>query len=346
MEKPKDRDFIETIESLLFCVVGYLHPHDRYTAYLKYIPSPDGRWGRLGTRYARAFPYYHVSQVEHTYDFLKKNYAQYIFNCPVRNIMVSSVPHSHVKTYYRPRNRLRTIESNGADDDLEQHLLDLVTFLSEISGVNHDDFGVTGSLLTATHNPGFSDIDLTVYGSSASLKLKSALVRKRGEHDEIRSLDHEEMVKWSRGRSQRFPMKFEELMVLAERRWNYGIHRGTYFSVHPIRTDDEITERYGERLYRQLGEISGTARIVENRESIYLPAIYEVKEVESSSEAATNITRIVSYEGLFCDAFENGERVAFEGNLEEVSGSQEYNQAVIGGSGHGGGYMKLAADCD
>jgi hypothetical protein len=342
VEKPKDRDFIETIEGLLFCVVGYLHPPDQYTAYLKYIPSPHGKWGRSGTCYARALPYYHVSQVENTYDFLRKNYPQYIFDCPVRNITVSSVPHSRVKTYYRPRDRLRSVESFGADDDLERRLIDLITFLSEISGVRHDDFGVTGSLLTATHNPGFSDIDLTVYGSSASLRLKSALTRKRGKHDEIRSLDHEEMLEWSRSRSQRFPMKLEELMVLADRRWNYGIHGGTYFSVHPIRTDEEIAERYGERLYRQQGEVSGTARIVDNRESIYLPAIYAVEDVESRSEEATSITSIVSYEGLFCDAFEKGELVAFEGNLEEVSGSQESHQAVIGGSGHSGGYMKLA----
>ena len=71
MEKPKDKDFIETIEGLLFCVVGYLHPPDRYTAYLKYVPSEGGKWKRGETRYARVLPYYHVSQVENTYGFLR-----------------------------------------------------------------------------------------------------------------------------------------------------------------------------------------------------------------------------------------------------------------------------------
>jgi len=41
--KPKDRDFVETLEGLLFCVVGYLHPPDKYTAYLKYSPAAEGR---------------------------------------------------------------------------------------------------------------------------------------------------------------------------------------------------------------------------------------------------------------------------------------------------------------
>ena len=44
MEKPKDRDFVETVESFLFCVVGYLHPPDKVTAYLKYVPDTEGKW--------------------------------------------------------------------------------------------------------------------------------------------------------------------------------------------------------------------------------------------------------------------------------------------------------------
>ena len=40
---PKDRDFVETAEGFFFCLVGYLHPPDRYTAYLKYTPAESGR---------------------------------------------------------------------------------------------------------------------------------------------------------------------------------------------------------------------------------------------------------------------------------------------------------------
>jgi len=343
MEKPKDRDFVETAEGLLFCVVGYLHPPDRYTAYLKYVPAPDGRWSRGGTRYARAIDYYHVSQMEKTYTLLREHYPQYLFSCPVRNITVSSVPHTMVKTYYHPRRRLQSILVEGAGDPLEQRLIDLVALLSDLSGLREGDFGVTGSLLTASHSPEFSDIDLTVYGFKASQRLKEALIEAKREGNVVQPYGHERMAEWSRSRSQRFPLSFEELMGIAERRWNYGVHWGGYFSIHPIRTDDEITERYGDRIYRRRGVATGIAEITDSRESIYLPAIYHVDNVKKEAMIQEEVEQVISYEGLFCDIFEEGEQIEFKGTLEEVSANRDYYRVVIGSAGSRGGYIKMAA---
>ena len=62
--EPNDRDMVETRDGLMFVVVGYLHPPGRVTAYLKYVPSEEGRWRRGDTRYTRTLRYYHVTQVE------------------------------------------------------------------------------------------------------------------------------------------------------------------------------------------------------------------------------------------------------------------------------------------
>jgi len=51
--KPKDKDFVETKECLFFCVVGYLHPPDAFTAYLKYRPEAGGRWQRAARSFHR-----------------------------------------------------------------------------------------------------------------------------------------------------------------------------------------------------------------------------------------------------------------------------------------------------
>ena len=72
--KPKDRDFIETPEGFLFCVVGYIHPPDKYTVYLKYTPTTEGRWQRQGKAYHRQLAFYHAHQVGQTLDFLEKSY--------------------------------------------------------------------------------------------------------------------------------------------------------------------------------------------------------------------------------------------------------------------------------
>jgi predicted nucleotidyltransferase len=339
MEKPKDRDFIEATEGLLFCVIGYLHPPDRYTSYLKYIPESTGKWSKGNIRYSRVIPYYHVSQVESTYEYLRENYPQYLYDCPVRNITISSVPKNYVARYYRPKNRLIDIFENGPMDKLEDTLYELVTILSGLSGLKPSDLGVTGSILTRNHNAEFSDIDLTVYGKKASNLLKETIIGLRGEDSIIQPFNAAKKMIWSQTRADRFSININELMGFAERRWNYGIFRDTYFSIHPIRTDIEIDERYGDYIYKQIGEVTGVGLVTNNSESIFLPARYSVKDVKINADYG-DVTEIVSYEGLYSDMFVAGEFIEFKGILEQLKGREERQRIVIGGSGSSSSYIK------
>ncbi|HUV33419.1 MAG TPA: nucleotidyltransferase domain-containing protein [Candidatus Desulfaltia sp.] len=335
--KPKDRDFVETVEGHLFCVVGYLHPPDGYTAYLKYVTAPLGKWGRGTTRYSRALPFYHVAQVENTYEYLRRNLPQYLIDCPVRGFTVSWVPRASVKKYFWAQRGLREIRSRGARDSLEERLLGLADLLSEVAGVK--ELGVTGSLLTGIHNPDFSDMDLTVYGRKTSERLRDAVVRLKEEDGRIQPPSPEEVEAWCRERTGKFPLTINELRRVAESRWSYGYYEGTYFSVHPTRTDKEITEGYGDNTYRRLGEVRGTATVVDAGESIYLPATYIVEDAEIDGRGA-EVTRLVSYEGLYGGVFKEGDRVEFRGVLEEVRGRAPLNQVVVGGAGSPSGYIK------
>jgi len=339
LNKHKDRDFIETKEGLIFCVVGYLHPPDRYTAYLKYIPSLKGKWRREGIRYKRTLPYYHLSQMENTYKFLKKTYPEYIYDCPVRNIEISSVPKDRVKRYYPPRERIAQLIEEGPDDSLEDKLLNLIYYITENTSLNFRDFGVTGSILTETHNPDFSDIDLTVYGLEATLIAKNFLISSK-DQDVISSIGKNHKQKFLRTRSDRFPLEINDLKQILERRWNFGIYKGTYFSIHPIRRDKDITETYGEKTYNQLGVISGTSKISDDQESHYLPSIYGLKQ--TSGEGLPNLKNLVSYESLFSGVFYQGEKIDFRGVLEEVKGPENFYRVVIGAAGYNKGYVRLS----
>jgi predicted nucleotidyltransferase len=341
MERLKDRDFIETVEGLIWCVVGYLHPPDRYTAYVKYVPSEGGKWRRGGSGYRRVIPFYHVSQVEATYDLLRQGHPEYIYRCPVRNITVSSVPLERVETYHRPRARLASLMREGRGDELEERLVGLARLLCSTSGIEASDLGVTGSLLTGSHRPEFSDIDLTVYGMEASRKLKDAILETRGEDGPIRPFSEERKREWSHSRSGRLPLNFEQLMAFAERRWNYGVYEGTYFSVHPVRTDAEITEEYGDLRYSQAGPVEGRAVIEDSSESIYLPAVYRVSDVETRGPGG-EVSEIASYEGLFCDMFGPGDAVEFMGVLEHVTGMRGFDRVVVGSAGSLPGYIRDA----
>lgn len=337
--KPKDRDFIQTLDDHLFCVVGYLHPPDGYTAYLKYVPSLEGKWGRNGQRYSRTLPFYSVSQVENTYAYLKAVYPQYLFDCSIRNITLSWVPETHVKQYYRPREKLREISSRRASDTLEQKLQDLSSLLSE--KVDKNSLGITGSILTGIHNPRFSDIDLTVYGHNESIRLIKALEELKDKGKQVKSVSKKEKKEWVNNRAKRFPLSINDLERMVNRRWNYGYIDGTYFSIHPTRTDEEIVENYSDNTYQRIGNMKGTATVSGTKESIYLPAIYQLKDVKTE-DGNEEITQLVSFEGLYGSLFEVGEEIVFEGILEEIRGKTPGYRVLVGGAGSPNSYVKWA----
>ncbi len=330
--KPKDRDFLRTREGMFFCVTGYLHPPDRYTAYLKYSPAASGKWHNAETAYQRELPYYHVRSVEDTIQHLEAHYPWYVADCPVRNIRFSMVPREYVARYYDPQERLREILAHPGDS-LEEEVCGLATEIAETAGVPVGDLGITGSILIGLHNPTFSDIDLVVYGRQSARRVRRALgagdnesgKERRGRAAQsaaprIRELGAAFIERWSRGIAERFPLTVSEAQYLARRRWNYGWYGERYFSIHPIRTDDEITEHYGDHIYRGQGAARIRATVVGTSDALFMPAGYllaDVEVLEGLAEAA-DVRELVSYEGLYRDVADVGQRIEAKGNVERV----------------------------
>ena len=143
----------------------------------------------------------------------------------------------------------------------------------------------------------------------------------------------EEKEVWVKNRGERFPLSVDDLRNIAEKRWNYGYFEGTYFSVHPTRTDEEITEDYGDNTYHRKKVVEGTATVSDNRDSIYLPAVYGV---EDSGE----VSEVVSFEGLYGSLFEVGDRIRFKGVLEEIRVKDLRYRVLVGGASSPDGYIK------
>lgn len=336
--KPKDRDFLRTREGMFFCVTGYLHPPDRYTAYLKYSPTSEGKWEDDSTAYRRELPYYHVRNVARTIDYLEEHYPEYVSYCPVRDFRFSMVPRHHVARYYLPKARMVEI-LRSPQDPLEEEVRGLALHLAVGATIDPAALGVTGSILIDLHNAKFSDIDLTVYGLDNARRLREAL-RQRAV-PRVQRLDEQFMAKWSRGIADRFPLTVEEARTFASRRWNYGTYGGRYFSIHPIRSDDEITEPYGDHTYRGRGSGRIRAIVADASEALYMPAIYRVQEVrvlEGNPEAAS-VREVVSYEGLYRDIADADSLIEAKGKLETVDG--EPRRLVVGSMALAGqGYIK------
>ncbi len=342
--KPKDRDFLETEEGLLFCVVGYLHPPDRYTAYLKYSPAAEGRWHRSGQAYHRNLAYYHAHQVGQTLDFLEAHYPDYVQYCPVRNMRFSFVPHERVRTYYRPEERLAEIV-RAPRDPLEEEVAHLAQAIHDAAGVALEQLGVTGSILLGIHDPSFSDIDLIVYGAENARRLRAALAADA--IPDLYPLDGAFVERWCQETAPRHHLTLQDARWLSARRWNYRLYgpQRRYLSLHPTRSDAEIREAYGEHTYRDIGAARLQGVISDADEAIFLPAVYRLEQARILEGPQVPVREVCSYEGLFCQAADVGQTVEAQGKLEEVDGGSWY-RLVIGSSHRAGAEYLRVVDLD
>jgi predicted nucleotidyltransferase len=313
MRRPKDRDFLETTEGLLFCVVGYLHPPGRYVAYLKYTPADTGKWARGDVAYRRELPYYHVRHVRRTLEWLEAEHPRYLWTDPATGLRFSHVPEDAVMRHYAPERRLAEIVASPADS-LERETSDLTTLLSRAGGLPTELFGVSGSILIGLHSPVFSDIDLLVYGGDNARRLRAVI---DGLADEgLVPLPDDRRARWRAETAARFGLEPEAVADLEARRWHYRLFRGRYVSLHPTRAEHEIREAYGDRCYTPLGRAVVEASVTDASEAMFLPAVYRVTDVRWREGEPGPLEEIVAFEGLYGNAAEAGERVLVTGHLE------------------------------
>jgi predicted nucleotidyltransferase len=401
VRKPKDRDFLLTVDGLLFCVVGYLHPPDRLTAYVKYAPltsspSPSGRggtgvrvWRRGEVTYDRVLARYSLDSVRDTLRFLQENYPHYIHHCPVRDMVFSMVPLDRVAEYYVPEVRLAEIMA-APRDPLEEEAAALAAQLAQATGIPVTALGVTGSLLPGIHNPAFSDIDLTVYGSAdawrvchflrelkavegsrlkvegsqmlnlstlraepqgeafnlqpSTLNLPTLRAEPQGEACNLQIRPHtpEEVAARREGILTIHPTLAPAVaQYLAERRWNFLRFGDRYFSIHATRTDAEITETYGDYVYRDRGTARIVAQVVDVSEALFSPAIYRVNQVQVLNGEAADVREVVSFDRIFADAVDPGAKIEVWGRVEQVVvRGGTYDRLVIGTAAlPDGGYL-------
>ena len=316
----KDRDYLLTKDGLFFCVLGCLHPTNRVLAYLKYRPSPSGKWGTGSHRFERAIPNYTVPAVLTTIDYLEKKFPYYVFEDKTIRAKFSAVPLDAIESHFCPESLVQWLLSSDRLDKLQKKAVALIRHLSRKAGIDTTSLGVTGSLLIGIHKPRFSDIDLVVYGSKSSLKIREALRKSYSERNSsIRKLEGQKLRDWCHEKSRLFQMTIAEAEGLYRRTWNRGEFQGTLFSVHPVRDGQDLHGRYGETIFHPLETVTMKAEIRGVNEAIFLPAIYEVeKSVRLGTGRSLGVTQLASYEGLYCDVFKRGDTVIARGLLEKV----------------------------
>jgi predicted nucleotidyltransferase len=342
----RDRDFIQTTDGLLFCVVGSLHPPKRIISYLKYVPAESGVWGKGENRFRRILQRYTIPNLLETFAFLEQKHPQYLFHSLVSNITLTAVPRQDIKVHFIPEKKLAQLRLASQLDSLQDKLVRFTRFLEEISGVSSGSFGVTGSLLLGIHQPQFSDLDVTVSGIKNSWTLRNAITERSSSSTPIRRLTGEPLEKWCSKKAKQYPLTPAEALAIYERKWNLGFFENTWCSIHPVKLENEVIERYGQKTYFPVGQVTISAVVQENSDSLFLPAVYHVEDVEViEGQQLKQIREVVSYESLYDSLAKNGETIVAKGKLEHVvesENSREYYRVLVGSpEGRGEEYIKL-----
>lgn len=336
----RDRDFIESIDGLIFCVIGNIHPKNRILAYLKYVPHMESKirvkWSKNGVLYGRILPYYSAMGVKETMSFLRENYPQYITYDVYRSIELIEVPYDKIKFHYKPEERFRELLISPKDY-MEELAKEIVVKISNESNVDLDYFGITGSILLGIHNPLYSDVDIIVYGYQNAIKVKEALKKLYFEDGDF-SLPKGEILKaWANDIIKIHPsLKFEEALLLYSKyKWNRALYKGRQFSIHPVKLEYEVIDSWENKICKPLGIVKVKAKVVDSKDSIFMPATYIIEDVEVIEGVGISkpIIKVLSYEGLYMDLANIGDEIIVRGKLEEVielDSGKEYCQIVIG----------------
>ena len=316
-----DHDYVASKDGFIFCVLGYEHPKDAAVAYLKYIESSSGKWGFGERKFERRLRAYSVPAVLDTISFLREKNPRYVRLLEPWGIEMSVVPKDLISQHLRPQNRLAEMMETQRRDELEELVVQLVELLSKEAGVEARRFGVTGSVLAGIHNPSFSDIDLTVHGKVAVERVAATLRELLSEEGLlVRRFSGSELRSWCADKAKIHPISERDAERLYERMWNRGVFRGRMFSVHPIRGEEEVGWRYGDRVYRAKGFAKVVLRVVDDLESAYLPGDYLVNVVEVlEGSPPEDLRTLTTFEGLYGGVFEEGDLIEVFGKVEEVT---------------------------
>lgn len=344
----RDRDYLLTKEGLFFVVVGNIHPKDKVIAYLKYVPDITGSWGHGSERFKRVLKHYTIPSLKETFNLLKEKYPQYLHKDSTLNIVMSFVPLNCIKKHFRPEKRLGDILNSLPRDELEQKVIELIKLISRESNVPLSSFGITGSILIDVHQVEFSDIDLIVYGKKNSYRVKETLLSLYQDADvDIRKFSKHEFKEWCTRVSSIYHLELGDAKKICERKWNRGVFKGTPFSIHPVKTEKEVFDTYDNYVFRSIGMVKIRATVINTEDSMFNPAIYEISQVKvvDGPKVEDNIREVVTYEGIYGDIADEGEKIEVRGKLEKVINKKlgaHYYRVLIGSSEADGlDYLRL-----
>jgi len=133
-------------------------------------------------------------------------------------------------------------------------------------------------------------------------------------------------------RGLRQAISFRDFATQERRKVFQGRFMGRDYFVRCVKKWREVSERYGERRYRPIGECTISAQVLDDAESLLTPCTYSLKRVRVLAGITSCEPReIVSFRGRFAEQARKGESVLARGRLEAAqSRGSEHFRLVVG----------------
>jgi predicted nucleotidyltransferase len=241
--------------------------------------------------------------------------------------VVQSVPIENVAFVLDPVDALKQLRDMGTHvSPIQEATCDLAEKFVQRSGIEWENIGVTGSQLVGlelTH----SDIDLVVFGETASRKLHSCLIAS-DSIPEFSSYHGELLEKHLQFRWSSHEKMLHELRRIESKKAFQGVFRKWEVFVRAVKYPSEIAWKYSDYTFRNEKERVIKGLVLDDSDSIFTPCYYTVQ-----CEELPTLRYLISYRGRFTEHVRSGMQVEAKGRLESVRNTKtedEYLQIVLG----------------
>ena len=311
--KPREGDLVQVDEKAIFSVKGLVHPPGRIIAFPRYILDKQGE------RKKKGFTYSKIYSMKQRYKVIINRYPQYLISDPVFDQELCEIPKADISHHYNPINFLRKLQRGDQKTKLEKDALHFIEFLQKRAGISLSTIGISGSILAQLTTPK-SDIDPIIYGTANCIKVHKTLLTtsERGENVP-KSYSVKELKDLHDFRSQDTNILFEDFVKTESRKVLQGKYRQRDFFIRCIKDWNEIKERYGETLFKEIGYAKIKAIISDDSEAIFTPCRYLLEDIQPlKGEYCEEINEIISLRGRFCEQAKKGESVVAQGKVERL----------------------------
>lgn len=324
--RAREGDFVESIDELILDVKGVIHPQDCLVAFPRYFPDEKGERSRKRMSFSKVY------SLAERYDLMETKYPQYLVYDPVFGETLCEVPFARIKKHHDPVEGLAKLLRSKHLDLLQNKAVHVMELLKRETAIPWNKMGISGSILLSLYTSK-SDIDPIVYGSENCIKTYLALkTLLKGEDSPFKVYSREELKVLFDFRSKDNAGTFEDFVRTESRKVMQGKFMGTDYFMRFVKDWNEVDEEYGDFQYRNMGNATINATIIDDSEAIFTPCKYKVENI-TIIEGANQPTEIVSFRGRFCEQARKGEAVAAQGKLECVTdcrGKSMHYRLLIG----------------